>query len=556
MTSHASMHSPARVGGCHPWDGARWEIPHGSTSRVEARPTSACARVLEWTRLLEIRRVPEILDVVSSFDSLAVHFDPSDGEKVLAWLLQLPIPSHETSEIPGGPRVDIPVVYGGESGPDLERLAVDLGRTGDEIVKLHSSADYRVAAVGFSPGFPYLLGLPDELHVPRRSSPRKVPAGSVAIAGTQAGIYPFESQGGWHVLGRTAVPMFHLGRWSPALLRPGDRVRFVPVDEPGDPGEFAEIPLPPSEGSLEIIEPGAFSTIQDLGRPGHQALGVSPGGAADPLAARVANRLVGNPDDAALIECTMMGPLLHFHRALRVSIVGWADGRSGKCLNMNAGDRLDLRGRMRSLRGYVGIAGGINVPRVLGSRATDVRAGFGGWHGRVLREGDRLPIGPARPGHEPGNWRVGWPRDNPPGRPVELRFLRGMQAGWFPESTQAAFPAGTYQISPDSDRMGARLDGPPLFREDAREMVSQPVVAGSVQVPPDGQPIVLLAERQTIGGYPQIGHVISADLPKLARAWPGTKLRFREVSIAEARAAWDELQRELRYLQAGLDFLP
>ena len=130
-----------------------------------------------------------------------------------------------------------------------------------------------------------------------------------------------------------------------------------------------------------------------------------------------------------------------------------------------------------------------------------------------------------------------------------------MQADWFPETTNKQFRSAVYHVSPVSDRTGARLEGPALERMGKHELVSQPVVAGSVQVPPDGQAIVLLAERQTIGGYPQIGHVISADLPKLARAWPGTRVRFREVTLEQARAAWRDQQRELRLLQAGLDFL-
>jgi len=138
---------------------------------------------------------------------------------------------------------------------------------------------------------------------------------------------------------------------------------------------------------------------------------------------------------------------------------------------------------------------------------------------------------------------------------LELRFLKGMQSRWFTHEALETFRESIYQLSPFSDRMGARLDGPLLARAHAGELISQPVVAGSVQVPPDGRPIVLLAERQTIGGYPQIGHVISADVPKLARALTGTRLRFREVSLDEARAAWIEARRESGFLQAGLELI-
>lgn len=517
-------------------------------------PHARLELVLKLSQLLAEQRIPAVRDVVSSFASVAVHFDPSDGQRVLAWLQSLPPPRAEMVGPMHARTVTVPVVYGGEDGPDLEAVAAMLGRSREEIVKLHSEADYTVAALGFSPGFPYLLGLPQELQIPRRAAPRPVAAGSVAIAGNQAGIYPFESQGGWQVLGRAALTLFDPARPEPALLRAGDRVRFV-TEQRIEPNIRPCLPPVIVEGGIELPDPGAFTTVQDLGRPGYQSIGVSPGGAVDPVAARVANRLVGNPDDAAVLECCMRGPMLRFSAPTRVAFLGWADARCGRPIELPASGEIDLRGRMTSLRGYVAIAGGIDLPRVLGSRATDVRAGFGGWQGRALQAGDCLPIGPPREGPRPGNWWVGWPRAEVADRPIELRFLPGMQAGWFHKRAQDRFRGAFYQISPISDRTGARLNGAPLELEQSRELVSQPVVAGSVQVPPDGQPIVLLAERQTIGGYPQIGHVISADLPKLARAWPGTRLRFREVGLDEARAAWSEQQRDFEFLQGGLDFL-
>ncbi len=503
--------------------------------------------ILKLVQLLKKQSIPEIRDVVSSFETLAVHFDPGHGEVVLDWLTALPPPAATDDSEPR--TVIAPVVYG---GPDLHGLASSLKRNEQEIIAFHSGAEYTVAAVGFSPGFPYLSGLPEELWVPRRATPQAVAAGSVAIAGEQAGIYPFRSQGGWHRLGRTDLRLFDPERADPAMLRVGDRVRFEPVDRLAC--SAGPEPLDgPADGILEIIDPGALTTVQDLGRPGFQEIGVSPGGAADPVAARVANRLVGNPDDAAVLECCMTGPRLEFRKAVRVAWVGWADATSGKPVEVMAGGKLDLTGRMHALRGYVAISGGIDVPLVMGSRATDVRAGFGGYRGRTLRKNDRLATGPMANGPASGEWRVGWPYAD--GGILDLRFVKGVQASWFGRETRRAFTNAIYQVSPMSDRTGVRLDGPGLQREETRELVSQPVVAGSVQVPPDGRPIVLMAERQTIGGYPQIGHVISADLPKLARAWPGTKLRFGEVSLDEARMAWRELQQELGLLQAGLNFL-
>lgn len=509
--------------------------------------------ILSLVEHLEQHLIPEVLDLVSSFDSLAVHFDPADGEEVFDWLTNLPPPDPAVPSSDTAKSIEIPVKYAGKSGPNLASIASSLGLSERELIALHSAADYTVAAVGFSPGFPYLLGLPEELRLPRLHTPRPVAAGSVAIACGQAGIYPTASQGGWHVLGRTATRLFDPDRSEPALLKPGDRVRFVPVESFNFP-DTPDRPAGISNGPLEIISPGALTTVQDLGRPGFQSIGVSPGGAVDPVSARVANRLVGNPDSAAVLECSMTGPVLQFHQAVRVAWVGWADTRNGSPVEVSKGAKIDLTTRLQSLRGYIAVAGGIDVPQVLGSRATDMRAGFGGHSGRALRTGDRLATGPQSDRRAAGNWRVRWPCTMTEPPMIELRFLRGMQAGWFGDETRKTFVSATYQLSPVSDRTAARLDGPQLNLTESRELVSQPVVAGSVQVPPDGRPIVLMAERQTIGGYPQIGHVISADLAKLARAWPGTRIRFREVTIDEAREAWRELQRELALLQAGLNF--
>lgn len=505
--------------------------------------------VLKLVGILERERIPEVRDVVSSFASVAVHFDPSDGDLVLKWLTTLPPPPPD-SDVGNGTRlVEIPVAYGEE----LEAVASLLGRSADEVMELHSGAEYMVATLGFSPGFPYLLGLPEELVLPRKATPARVPAGSVAIAGNQAGIYPVASQGGWHVLGRTDVGLFDPKLENPTLLIPGDRVRFVPVAK-CKASRKTRVPAMRKRG-VRVIEAGAMTTVQDFGRPGWQKLGVSPGGAADPVAAMVVNRLVGNADDAAVLECCMSGPVLEFPFAARIAFSGWSDARSGRPVDIPAGETIDLRGHLTAVRGYIAIAGGFDVPKILGSRATDVRGGFGGLHGRALRAGDVLPVGKARFGPLEGDWRIGWPHETARGGMIELRFLTGMQSTWFSDATRAAFTSSIYQIRPVSDRTGTRLDGPVLHTMEEMSMLSQPVVAGSVQVPPDGKPIILLSERQTIGGYPQIAHVISADLPKLARAWPGTPIRFREVTLDEARIAWHSLKEQSALLQTGLDFL-
>jgi KipI family sensor histidine kinase inhibitor len=502
-------------------------------------------RVLGLRAALDRQRIREVTDVVSAFESVSVHFDPSDGGTVLDWLLGLP-PSGAAMAGEAGARYEFPVAYGGH-GTDLDEVAAALGMSAAEVISIHCGAEYPVAALGFSPGFPYLSGLDARLALRRRSTPRPVPAGAVAIANGQAGIYPTASQGGWHVLGRTDARLFDPRRPLPALLRPGDRVRFVPVGGIPRAREAEQGPI--METGIGFLESGAFTTVQDLGRPGYRAAGVIPGGAADPVAARVANRLVGNPDDAAVLECSGSGPVLRMETPATVAWMGWAEG-SGVPHGFPAGAVVDLKARMNHSWGYIAVAGGIDAPIVLGGRATDVRAGFGGWKGRALCKHDRLAIGsPARPAPRAGEWRVGWPRAE---RSLRIRFITGMQASWFGEADRKTFCRSIYRTSATGDRTGMRLNGPLLGLAKSRELISQPVVAGSIQVPPDGMPIVLMVECQTIGGYPQIGHVISADLPALARALPGTPVSFEEVTLDEARAAWHDLRRELGFQTAGL----
>jgi KipI family sensor histidine kinase inhibitor len=491
-----------------------------------------------------------VLDVVPSFSSLAVYCDAlsADALEVRNWMMAVLSGIPDDMPVPSGRKRRIPVIYDGE---DLPELARSLQLTPAQLVAQHCAAEHTVAAVGFLPGFPYLLGCPEKLRVPRRSSPRVVvPAGSVAVAGGLTGIYPVESPGGWHLLGKTGVKLFDPHADEPAWLRVGDKVRFVPTEK-RLPHEEPEEDFP-GQGPIEVLRAGGQTSIQDLGRPGYGACGVSPGGAADPLALRVANLLAGNDEGAAALEICMSGPCLRFHVDSLVALVGAdaAGWQSGRRVRVRAGDLVDIGVLKGSPRAVLAVAGGLKTPVVLGSRSTAVRAGFGG---RVLRTGDLLDVFEPASVPAAGDWFCSIARPDH-AAVLELRHLAGVQSGWFSSEARARLGRDAYQLTPDSDRMGARLSGPALGLETPRQMISQPLCGGSIQVPPNGQPIILMAERQTIGGYPQIGHVITADLPKLARAMPGTRIRFREVSPDEAREALWQKEGELAMLRAGLGF--
>lgn len=289
---------------------------------------------------------------------------------------------------------------------------------------------------------------------------------------------------------------------------------------------------------IEVLEPGLLTTVQDLGRYGHQRYGFSPAGAADPAALILGNRLVGNDPGAAALEITLLGPVLRFTQPAVIAVTGADLGAMlgetpvpvGTVVAAAAGEILRFRGGASGCRAYLCVAGGIDVPPVLGSRSTDLLGRVGGVEGRPLRAGDRLPVGAAHAAAVPGR-RLRWTfvaED-----PVELRVVLGPQRDHFPDETVEVLASGTYEVLPSSDRTGVRLRGPALARA-REEVLSEGQALGAVQVPPDGQPIVLLAGRATVGGYPKLGVVVTPDVARLAQARPGDRVRFRIVTPEEA----------------------
>jgi len=524
---------------------------------VEARLAARVRRVAE-----EIGRHPPagVFDIVPAFASVAVYFDPVRTASFEALAQELEAQVARADAAPRGAvarRVEIPVCYGGEFGPDLAAVAAHTGIGVDAVVARHAGADYLVQAIGFSPGFPYLIGLPTPLATPRRPTPRpRVPAGSVGIGGAQTGIYSLETPGGWNLIGRTPRVLFDPARSEPALLRAGDQVVFQVIR----PDEFAAMAAAESHGSrdevpaaspvgLRVVRAGMYTTIQDAGRTGHRALGVPLSGATDILARRVANALVGNPDDAAVLEFTLVGPELRFERDAVIAVGGAEFGDVPRwCpVVIRAGTTLRLGAARAGCRGYLAIAGGIEVPVVLGSRSTYERGGLGGMAGRALHDGDTLSV-PVVHRRVLGRWRIDERilpaySSSPVVRVMAGRHGSDFDDGWL---------ARTYRVSAHSDRMGVRLQGEGLVRRTGGELASLPVAPGTIQVPPDGQPIVLLADAQTIGGYPHLAHVATVDLPLLAQLRPGDTVRFHRIDLAEARALIAAREKSLGLLHEGL----
>ena len=513
---------------------------------------------------LRARRLPGVLDVVPGARTVLVITEPGswDLDALAGRVAAIPATAGGAA---GQPLAEISVVY---DGPDLAELARLTGLPVGEVIARHAAREYTVGWLGFSPGFAYLTGLDPALDVSRLDAPRlRVRAGSVAIAGGLSAVYPSESPGGWRLLGRTSAPLWDPGREPPALLAPGMRVRFRPVSElpppspvselPAagpvteaaagvrDPGDFSVISTEKSPGSwkasivIEVIRPGPLATVQDLGRPGLGHLGVPRSGAADAASLLWANQLTGNPPDAAGLELTLGKAMLRFSGEAVVAVTGAAapvtlttgadqaamEMELGAAFGVPAGGLLRIGTPAAGLRTYLAVRGGIEVPAVLGSRSADLLSGLGP---APLQTGDLLPVGAAmRPAGDTGVELTSGQRARAASGPAELRVLPGPRDDWFTAGAIGLLCGADYVVTPASDRTGLRLGGPALPRGREGELASEGMVTGALQVPPDGRPILLLADHPVTGGYPVIAVVVSADIGLAAQLRPGQPVRFR-----------------------------
>jgi antagonist of KipI len=325
-----------------------------------------------------------------------------------------------------------------------------------------------------------------------------------------------------------------------------------------------------------VLHPGQLATIQDRGRVGHQQQGIPVAGAMDELSLRVANLLVGNDEGAAGIECTLVGPTLRFDEHVLIAIAGGD-------LNVTAGGvplplwrpicvpggmMVSATSAVRGCRCYVAIAGGVDVPRVLGSRSTYVRAALGGIDGRALQRGDRLPIGEStelgrriaaavvgdrgRDRVVSGRWGASTWLVPFYSATAVIRLLDGAHTPLLTAEAAERLWGAEFRVAPQSDRMGYRLEGATLALSEPCELLSEAVTFGTVQLPPGGNPIVLMADRQTTGGYPRIGEVASVDLPLLAQLKPGDRLRFRPISLDEAQRLYLAREDNVRQARAAI----
>ncbi len=465
-----------------------------------------------------------VTDVVPGYTTLYVEYDARrvNERSVRRWTER---PDHarpndiRANETERARTVEIPVRY---DGPDLESVGVQTGLTPEEVVRRHSGALYHVYAVGFTPGFPFMGEVDARLRLPRRDTPRaRVDAHSVAMTGSQTGIYPLPSPGGWHLLGSALTPVYDPHRAEPFLLRPGDGVSFVPAqgETPPPPERLELLPPAPHTPLFRVHEPGLLDLPVDQGRflGGH--FGLSRSGPVDAGLAGLANRLLGNAPDAPLVELTLTGPVLEALTAGVVAVTGWsltAQLNGGaqtpfSSFAVSRGDVLTFSPTPRSCRSYLAVAGGVESGRFWGSASTDLK----GFIGRPLRAGDVLGRQhPAAP--RPGRCFVPYA---PTQDVTTLRLEPGPQAdgGALAGLTEHPFTVAS------ADRVGIRLEGAPVPGGD---VTSEATPLGAVQVTSGGAPILLLHDRGALGGYAKPALLYPADLGRAAQLRPGGRVRF------------------------------
>lgn len=541
---------------------------------------------------IEQNPFPGFVETVPAYNTLAVYYDPAAIEQtaetiaatveqtvrhILAHAKQLTAAT--TNQI-----VEIPVCYDDAFAPDLAATANNLQLSTDELIQLHVNKTYHVFMLGFTPGFPYMGKVDERLLTKRKQQPRlAVDPGSVAIAGEQTGIYPFATPGGWNIIGRTPLQIFDQNKPNPFLLKAGDEVKFkaitkeefeqyCPSDGPvgWDSKNHIGHPTKTSDDKQPIIhveQCGFLTTLQNTGRKGYLQYGVSKGGAMDKHAAQLANALVGNDADETVIELTQAP-----HRFLfkADAVIAFAGGGLQpeteqqllplhKPLFIAAGTVVNCKQQLPGFRLYMAVAGGFAADEFLQSSSTDLLVKAGGFNGRPLKKADILlqkhrlsklqqqllqvlKAGAAIELFQPSQSITG----------NTIRVLKGVEWNYLTNASASNFIQQAFIVTQQSNRMGYRLKTEALQTNQSCDIISSPVTQGTVQLTSSGEMIVLMADTQTVGGYPRIAQVCAADLYLLAQKKPGDAIQFQIVSLQEAEALHKKRVDELKRVQDAL----
>ena len=532
------------------------------------------------------RQFAAVTELVPAAQTVLVRFDPRRirAASLAEAIMTLPDTPDEAQE---HRTVTVPVIYDGE---DLEAVAQLLGISADEVVARHTGTPWTAAFGGFAPGFTYLVDGDPIFDVPRRTTPRLVvPSGAVGLAGRFSGVYPRESSGGWQLIGRTAMPMWDVHADPPAAIMPGDRVTFhaerdqaimtdiarqrrTPTDRDirantGNSGSGSESTT--CDHGLRADRPGLLALFEDEGRHA-SAMGVAGSGACDMPAYRLANMLVGNPPDAPAIELTAgdaaftaIGNVVVAVTGAPVDLCITGNATSGadpghktirqslhrqEAIILHDGETLTIGVPCAGLRDYLAIRGGFIAPMTLGSASRDTMSGIGP---APLAAGDTLIAGTSdslrsvgRPCEWNGHLPTGTMHHAGPqaiggaDHPVWLDVMLGPHDDWFTPAAIGTLFGTTWRVAAQSNRTGLRLNGPqPLEREDTRELPSEGMVPGSLEVPGSGQPVLFLRDQPVTGGYPVIAVLTLDALALAAQLPPGAFIRFRKAGESAMAAS-------------------
>ena len=457
----------------------------------------------------------------------------------------------------------IQVCYHQDLGLDLPAIAKACKLSIEEAVRLHKESLYTADILGFMPGFAYFGGLNPKLRLSRLTSPRPaVPKGSVAIAELQTAIYPRVTPGGWNIIGRSPNKLFDIDKNPPGLFMAGDQMQIAEIsldefhrlDKANTSKEvIRSLDKNKSAAFIEVLQAGTFSTIQDEPRSGFSHWAVGPGGTCDIASLHLANALVGNSPEMAAIEMTSSGPSLLFHEA---TCIAWVGANCEGIVNnqhipgnrpvwIPKGAILQFSPLNPGFRSLLAIGGGLDLPETLGRFGSHISADIGP---RRLEKGDHLTLLNPKVPLKSSFLKSLYIENDLPAYPkwhirspflpshliTQIRCLAGPHLSFLGAKERELFWSTIWTVSNQSNRMGVRLQGAFKVKKDLPHIPSQAIAFGTVQFPPSHEPIIMLAEHQTTGGYPRLAEVIDSDLMKLAQAKPGSKLQLQLIDLEEA----------------------
>jgi len=529
------------------------------------------AKIADLNQQIKTKLADDLVDSTPAYTTILVQFNlltisPLVVYKVLETLLS----SVVDSTVKISTKVHrLPVYYHQTVAPDLLDLAKHKSMTVQQVIELHTQQAYQVCALGFSPGFAFLAEVNPLLQQARLKTPRaKVKAGSVAIADKQTAVYPSDSPGGWNIIGHCPLLLFNMKNNPISQFKVGDQVEFYSIDQQtylslmekqwGKQVEQVHCAISEQKNTgLQVISRGLLATIQDSGRFSQSEQGVSQGGSADAYSANWANYLLANHLHCAVIEITVGGAEFLALSDVCLALTGanmnaqvfdehnqYLQSINQQTFYLLTGQTLKLSYSSEGTRAYLAVKGGFEVVDVLGSCSTVMRNKIGGLNGQgnALKAGDCIPVKSPDNQVNPKQQLITrianqyWPHFN---ELTKIGIIESYQSDQFLASQKQQLYQQVYTIDANSDRMGIRLNGQPLTSK-TTGVISEAIALGSMQIPADGIPIILLQDRQTLGGYPKMGCVCRYDLKKLVQLPAGSKIQFYPIALSAAQLQYRE----------------